>query len=64
MGFSYQNSKGQTYFLHTRKAGKGGNGEIFFFAKSAGENAAGHLPEKYEVIENLKTGLPIIRKKA
>lgn len=59
MAFKYTNSRGKTYWLHKR-VGKGG-ATLFFFSKDPA-NAA-DLPEKYEVFENPRTGLPMVRKK-
>lgn len=59
MGFSYTNKKGVTYWLH-EKEGKGG-AKLFYFSKNP-ENSV-DLPEGFEVVENEKTGLPIIKKK-
>lgn len=59
MGFSYTNKKGVTYWLHERE-GKGG-AKLFFFSKNP-ENSI-DLPEGFEVIENERTGLPMIKKK-
>jgi len=60
MAYSHVNSKGQTYWLHTRE-GRGG-AKLFFFSKSS-EGAADLLNERYEVFENPRTGLPMVRKK-
>lgn len=46
---------GKTYFLHQ-------SGRMFYFAGTPGPNALEWLPEGYEVSENAKTGLPILRK--
>ncbi|MBA3679146.1 hypothetical protein H0W80_03085 [Candidatus Saccharibacteria bacterium] len=64
MPFEQVNSKGQTYFLHQREVTlKGGRLQtIYFFGKEAKEGAIDALPEGYEVIENTRTGLPILRK--
>ncbi len=57
----HKNSKGQAYYLHSRKVG---NGQLLFFAKEAKENAIESLPAGYTVVENGRTGLPIIKKKS
>ncbi|HET6243715.1 MAG: hypothetical protein H0V01_08335 [Bacteroidetes bacterium] len=64
MAYSHKNSRGQTYYLHSRKAGRGGtsNRDLFFFAKEPRESALDKLPEGYEVIESERTGLPILKK--
>lgn len=66
MAYSYLNSKGQTYYLHSTEVklkGSGMNQRIFYFARQVGDKALNDLPEGYEVVENKRTGLPIIRKK-
>jgi len=60
MAFSHKNSKGQTYWLHSRE-GRGG-AKLFFFSKSS-EDSIDLPKEKYEVFENPRTGLPMVRKK-
>lgn len=59
MAFEYTNSRGQKYYLHKR-VGKGG-ATLFFFSKSS-EDAI-DLPERFQVIENPRTGLPMVKKK-
>jgi hypothetical protein len=59
MVFSFTNSKGQVYYLHS-KEGKGG-AKLFFFSKDP--SGAIDLPEGFEVFENPKTALPMIRRK-
>ncbi len=64
MSFSHVNSKGQTYFLHGRDVTlKGGRVQrIYFFGKEAKEGAIDAVPEGYIIIENSRTGLPILKK--
>ena len=59
MAFSHKNSRGQTYWLHSRE-GRGG-AKLFFFSKSQEDSV--DLDEKYEVFENPRTGLPMVRKR-
>jgi hypothetical protein len=54
MGYEHKNSKGKTYFLHSR-------GKLFFFSKEQAESI--DLPAGYDVVENPTTGLPMIKKK-
>lgn len=58
MAYSHKNSRGQTYWLHTRE-GRGG-ARLFFFSKDPTEST--DMPAGFTVIENLKTGLPLIKK--
>lgn len=64
MAYSHVNSKGQTYYLHSREVTlKGGRQQrIFFFAKEVKDGAIDAIPEGYIVIENTRTGLPILKK--
>ena len=64
MAFTHVNSKGQTYFLHRREVTlKGGRLQtIYFFAREEKDGVIDELPEGYIVIENTKTGLPILKK--
>ena len=64
MAFTYTNSKGNTYILHSRNVTlKGGRSQtIYFFAKTTKEGALNAVPAGYEVVES-KNGLPVLRKK-
>ena len=64
MGYSHQNSKGKTYFLHSKDVVlKGGrNQTIYYFAKEAKAGAC-DLPAGKIVVENTKTGLPFLKGK-
>lgn len=49
----YKNKKGKTYYLHKK-------GYLYFFSsKSAGSV---DKPKGYKIIENPRTGLPMIKK--
>lgn len=65
MAFSKTNSKGQTYYLHSKDVIlRGGRPQtIYFFGKEEKEGALDELPTGYEVMENERTGLPMLRKK-
>jgi len=65
MAFSHKNSKGQTYFLHTKDVNlRGGRLQtIYYFArevKPTGSMEA--MPAGYKVVENKRTGLPMLKK--
>jgi hypothetical protein len=64
MAFSHVNSKGQTYYLHKREVTlKGGRQQvIYFFAKEVKDGAIDEMPAGYVVVENTRTGLPILKK--
>lgn len=56
---------GKTYYLHTKMvvlAGKRKQ-QIYYFAGKAGKETLDELPKGYEVMENKRTGLPMLRKK-
>lgn len=58
MTFQYTNSRGQTYWLHSR-VGKGG-ATLFFFSKDSSGSI--DLPSGFKVIENERTGLPMLKR--
>ena len=67
MPFSVVSKKsGKTYFLHSRNQQlKGGQHVmLYYFAGEPGAGALDGLPDGYEVSENTKTGLPLLKKKA
>ena len=65
VAYSVQSKKtGQTYYLHMRDVVlRGGrNQTIYFFARAIGEGALDALPEGMMVMENDRTGLPMLKK--
>jgi hypothetical protein len=64
MAFSHTNSKGQQYFLHMKDVTlKGGRLQrIYFFARDVREGSVDVLPAGYIVVENPRTGLPVLKK--
>lgn len=64
MPYTHTNSKGQAYILHRQEVTlKGGRQQtIYYFAKEAKPTAIDELPDGYMVIENTRTGLPILKK--
>lgn len=66
MAFNVTSKKsGKTYILHARKQELKGGQQVmlYYFAGEAGPAAIDDLPEGYEVSENTKTGLPLLKKK-
>jgi len=66
MAYTVSSKKsGKTYHLHERRQKLKGGQEVtlYYFAGLPGEGAIDALPEGYEVSENLKTGLPLLKKK-
>ena len=62
MAYSFENSKGKTYYLHTKDVTlKGGrNQTIYYFAKDQRCNAC-DLPAGKKLVENERTGLPFVK---
>ncbi len=61
MAFSHQNSKGTTYYLHSRPARGNTGSKLYFFAREEKEGVEPELPKGYEVKET-STGLPVLKK--
>ncbi len=64
MAFSTQSKKtGETYFLHSKEVTlRGGRQQvIYYFAREEKANAC-DLPAGYDVMENSRTGLPMLKK--
>ncbi|MDH4197457.1 MAG: hypothetical protein OEW05_08635 [Candidatus Aminicenantes bacterium] len=64
MAYEFKNSKGVSYFLHSKQVSlKGGRMQtIFFFARDVRPGALDSVPAGYTVIETTKTGMPILKK--
>ena len=64
MAYSFTNSKGNTYYLHSKKTvrANGKTTTLFYFSKEVkpGE-ALDAVPAGYTVSE-MKTGLPVLKK--
>ena len=66
MAFSTVSKKsGKTYFLHSRRQKLKGGQEVtlYYFGGEAKEGAIDAVPEGMEIMENERTGLPMLRKK-
>jgi hypothetical protein len=66
MAYSLKSQKsGKTYFLHSKEVTLAGGRKqrIFYFAGEVTKESIDQLPEGYEVTENSRTGLPMLRKK-
>ena len=63
MAYAHTNSKGNTYFLHSRdtQLKNGGTQTIYYFGKEAKEGAIDAVPAGYEVSES-RNGLPVLKK--
>lgn len=55
---------GKTFYLHVRKQALAGGRTVtlYYFAGEPKQEAINALPAGYEVAENHKTGLPLLRK--
>jgi len=66
MAYSAKSKKsGKTYYLHSKEVKLAGDRKqrIYYFAGDIRSNAIDELPTGYEIIENKRTGLPMLRKK-
>ncbi len=63
MGYSHTNSKGVTYYLHSKDVILRGGKEqtIFYFAKDERDNTC-DLPKDREVVENPRNGFLVVKK--
>lgn len=63
MAYAHTNSKGTTYYLHSKEVElKGGRKQvIYYFAKEVKPGALDSLPAGKKVVENPKTGLPMLK---
>jgi hypothetical protein len=64
MAYEFKNSRGASYFLHSKKVTlKGGREQvIYYFGKEIKPGAIDAVPAGYKVIETPKTGMPILKK--
>lgn len=66
MSYGVKSKKsGKQYYLHTKEVMLANKRKqrIYYFAGVAGKGAMDELPKGYEVFENKRTGLPMLRKK-
>ena len=64
MTFSTVNRRQETYYLHEKRVELRNHHRqrIFFFAKTIREGALDSVPDGYEIVENAKTALPVLRR--
>lgn len=64
MAYKHTNSKGTDYYLHSKevKLRSGKQQRIYYFAKMAGPDAVDGVPAGYTIVENSRTGLPVLKK--
>jgi hypothetical protein len=58
--YIFKNKKGKKFWLHMKVKGKS---RIYYFSKDP-KGAINSIPKGYEAMEEPKTGLPFLRKKA
>ncbi|MBI4037166.1 hypothetical protein HY385_01970 [Candidatus Daviesbacteria bacterium] len=64
MAYKHTNSKGTEYYLHSKEVRlrSGKQQRIYYFAKVAGQGAVDAVPAGFTVVENSRTGLPVLKK--
>jgi len=64
MPYAFTNTKGITYYLHSREVKlRGGKMQIiYYFAREVRPGALDNVPAGYQVVETAKTGMPILKK--
>lgn len=60
----HTNSKGKTFYLHARtQTLKGGRSVTLHYFGGQPKEGGAALPDGHDVVENPKTGLPMLKKK-
>jgi hypothetical protein len=64
VAYSFKNSKGQTYYLHSKDVTlkNGRRQTIYFFARDVRSGSMDSVPAGYKVIETSRTGMPVLKK--
>jgi len=64
MAYAFTNTKGVTYYLHSKSVNlKGGRNQIiYYFARDVRPGAMDEVPAGYKAVETAKTGMPILKK--
>jgi len=61
---TYTNKKGVVYYLNYKKVKFGGKmRDLYFFSKDKRSTYCENLPPGYTIVENKKTGLPLVKPK-
>lgn len=66
MAYEYTNAKGTKYYLHQTLVTLRGGGRqqtIYYFSREPGSKAIDEVPEGFKVVENPRTGLPVLKRK-
>lgn len=65
MAYSHKSKKsGETYYLHNKEVTlRGGRKQvIYFFARDVRDGSLDAVPAGYMVVENSRTGLPMLKR--
>lgn len=64
MTFSTTNQRGRIYYLHAKVVELRNHRQqrIYFFAPEIQDGALESIPDGFEVVENKRTGLPVLRR--
>ncbi|RJQ27960.1 hypothetical protein C4577_00410 [Candidatus Parcubacteria bacterium] len=64
MAYQYTNNKGKSYYLHGKEVRlrSGKNQQIYYFAQEIKDGAIDQVPAGFVVIENHRTGMPVLKK--
>lgn len=64
MAYQHTNLKGVSYYLHSKDVNlrSGRMQTIYYFAKDVRAGAIDSLPTGFRVVENTRTGLPVLKK--
>lgn len=65
MAYKYINKKGTDYFLNSKLVTLRGGKKytIYYFSKkNSSPNSMDDLPKGYKIVENIRTGLPCLKK--
>lgn len=64
MAYQHTNAQGRKYFLHGKsvRLRSGRNQQIYYFAKEVRPEALDQLPAGFVVVENKRTGLPVLKR--
>lgn len=65
MAYAHKSGKsGETYYLHSKTVTlRGGRQQtIYFFARDVRDGAMDSVPAGYTVVENSRTGLPMLKR--
>jgi len=64
MAYKHTNSQGTDYYLHGKdvKLRSGRTQRIYYFAKDERAEALNEVPSGFKVVENSRTGLPVLKR--